>query len=211
MNNAIQVYDSSGKTQDSIKVDLPKKDVCPKTYSCAIQVLRQNWRQGTVGCKGRGDVSFSNKKPWKQKGTGRARAGTKASPIWRSGGVTFGPSARVRSLKTLKKQRTLVFNNVFHDIYSKGNISCLDFDVSGAKPSAKNAFNVLKAAGLHDKKVVLFAQHSDAAIAYSFRNLANVKMMSFDEPNAYHLTNGSHWVVLKKDVSSFKDMVSKWN
>ena len=68
-------------------------------FSIWIRTLRQNWRQGTVGCKGRSDVSFSNKKPWKQKGTGRARAGSARSPLWRGGGVIFGPQPRVRVLR----------------------------------------------------------------------------------------------------------------
>ena len=75
-----------------------KKEVTPVGFSTWIRSLRQNWRQGTVGCKGRSDVAHSNKKPWKQKGTGRARAGSPRSPLWRGGGVTFGPQARVRTL-----------------------------------------------------------------------------------------------------------------
>ena len=59
------------------------------SYAVWVRALMQNWRQGTVGCKSRGEISFSNKKPWKQKGTGRARAGSSRSPLWRSGGVIF--------------------------------------------------------------------------------------------------------------------------
>ena len=63
----------------------------PVAVSQWIRALLQNWRQGTLATKGRSDVKLSNKKPWKQKGTGRARAGTARSPLWRGGGVTFGP------------------------------------------------------------------------------------------------------------------------
>ena len=68
-----------------------------------VRSLLQNWRQGTVGCKGRSDVAYSNKKPWKQKGTGRARAGSARSPLWRGGGVIFGPQPRTRVLKAGKQ------------------------------------------------------------------------------------------------------------
>src|SRR5438105_1375079 len=68
-------------------------------FSNYIRSLIQNWRQGTVACKTRGEIAFSNKKPWKQKGTGRARAGSRRSPLWRKGGVIFGPQSRVRTLK----------------------------------------------------------------------------------------------------------------
>src|SRR5690348_15481044 len=69
--------------------------VSVQSFSTWIRSLLQNWRQGTVGVKGRSDVARSNKKPWKQKGTGRARAGSARSPLWRGGGVIFGPSPRV--------------------------------------------------------------------------------------------------------------------
>src|SRR5260221_13587778 len=67
----------------------------PATFSTWIRVLAQNWRQGTVACKGRSDVAYTNRKPWKQKGTGRARAGSARSPLWKGGGAIFGPQARV--------------------------------------------------------------------------------------------------------------------
>ena len=77
-----------------------ERRVMPLTsFAIWVKALMQNWRQGTVACKGRADVtSRSNKKPWKQKGTGRARAGSPRSPLWRGGGVIFGPQPRVRKL-----------------------------------------------------------------------------------------------------------------
>lgn len=68
-----------------------------------MRVYLQNVRQGTVGSKGRSDIAYTNKKPWKQKGTGRARAGSARSPLWRGGGVVFGPQARIKMLKVPKK------------------------------------------------------------------------------------------------------------
>src|ERR1700758_5889379 len=79
----------------------------PASLTQCINVLRQNWRQGTLGCKDRGELAFSNKKPWKQKGTGRARVGSIRSPLWRKGGITFGPrKERNWELKINKKAKT---------------------------------------------------------------------------------------------------------
>ena len=77
----IHVYDIKGQQEGgvSLSVSLDQKDLSLITHSVAVRVLNQNARQGTVGCKARGDVAFSNKKPWKQKGTGRARAGSRRS------------------------------------------------------------------------------------------------------------------------------------
>lgn len=203
----IVIYDVAGKEQEKIDFSIDKREVSPKTYSCAVKVLLQNWRQGTVACKGRSDVAFSNKKPWKQKGTGRARAGSARSPIWRKGGVTFGPQPRTRTLSINKKQVKLALNNVFHSL--EDSIHCLDFDVEN--PSTKIAFNALKGIGLNNKKVVLFLSFGDEKSFASFRNIPNVRVVSFGQPNAFDLTNCSSWLFLKKDLDSFKNMVSSWN
>src|SRR5438045_8735365 len=67
------------------------------SFSTYSRALAQNWRQGTVACKGRSDVAYTGRKPYKQKGTGRARAGDAKSPLWKGGGAIFGPQARPRT------------------------------------------------------------------------------------------------------------------
>src|SRR6202158_776957 len=81
-------------TFKEIGITAPEKRATPHQFAVWIRALLQNWRQGTVGVKDRSEVSLSGKKPWKQKGTGRARAGTARSPLWRKGGVIFGPHPR---------------------------------------------------------------------------------------------------------------------
>ena len=93
-----------------------EKNVSPICFAIAVRALRQNWRQGTVACKDRGSlISRSNKKPWKQKGTGRARAGSPRSPIWRGGGVTFGPQPRVHEINVTKKMKNNALNALLYD------------------------------------------------------------------------------------------------
>src|SRR6201996_8223265 len=75
------------------------------SFAICVRSYLQNWRQGTVGCKDRSEVAFANRKPWKQKGTGRARAGSARSPLWKGGGVTFGPKPRDYSQSMNKKAR----------------------------------------------------------------------------------------------------------
>lgn len=209
----VSFYDTTGTKGESLKLDLPlvKKDVSEKTLSLAVRTLLQNWRQGTVACKSRGEVSFSNKKPWKQKGTGRARAGSLRSPLWRSGGVTFGPQKRTKTFSINKKQRKIVFNNLFFNALEKQNIYCTDFGVSGSQPSTKQAFKLLDSMSLVDQKIVLFLPFSDVVNAASFRNLPNVNIVYFDQPNAFDLCDGHYWLFLKKDLDIFKEMIARWN
>ncbi len=211
--SAIKMYNDSGKelgTQPIAK-EIVKKDDSPKTFACAIRILRQNWRQGTVGSKTRGEVSFSGKKPFRQKGTGRARAGTLRSPLWRKGGVIFGPQMRTRTLSFNDKQGKLVLNNLFFAKLEKQAICCVDFDIKGDKPSARTAHKLLENLNFNNSKIVLFLSFDDVINFSSFRNLPNVTILPFDQPNAYDLSNGDNWVFLKKDSDLFNEMVLRWN
>ena len=211
----IRLYDSTGKALEEglpLNMDLSKKDTCPATYSCVIKALHQNQRQGTVGCKSRGQIAFSNKKPWKQKGTGRARAGSARSPIWRKGGVTFGPQLRLRLLSINKKQKKLAFNNILFSFLDKNLLHCLDFEFENDKgPKTKKAAQVLKGMGLSGKKVVLFLSHGDDVTFASFRNLPYVNIVHFDQPNAFDLSDSDCWVFLKKDMDLLRSMILQWN
>lgn len=210
---AIQVFNTQGKRETDVQmpISLDRKEVSPRIFAQAIRTLLQNWRQGTVGCKSRGEVAFSNKKPWRQKGTGRARVSSLRSPLWRKGGIIFGPQPRVRSLHFNKQHKRYVFNNLFYSMLDKNGIYCLDLETKNAKPSTKISAESLMKMGLGDKKVVLFLSFNDQINYASFRNLPTVNIVFFDQPNAYHLGDTNCWVFLKKDVDLFKDMVAKWN
>jgi large subunit ribosomal protein L4 len=187
-----------------------QKDVNPVETAVYIRSLLQNWRQGTVACKGRADVAYSNKKPWKQKGTGRARAGSARSPLWRGGGVTFGPQPRTRVLKTGKQVKRNVLNGILFNFLDQGKVASLDWNFANSKPNTSQAFNVLKSHGLHEQKLVLFLPTNDHINYASFANIPNVRILFFDQPNAFDLANGSKWILLKKDLEHFKNMVSRW-
>jgi len=212
MMKTIPVDDKQGKAVDKIDISdvIEQKEESKVTFACALRVLRQNWRQGTVACKTRGEVAFSNRKPWKQKGTGRARVSSLRSPLWRKGGIIFGPQPRVRRLDMNVKQKRVVLNNLLFSMLKNDAIRCLDI-VEMKKPSTKEARNVLNVHGLHDKKVVMFLPFHDEISAATFRNMPNVNILMFDEPNAYDLCNSDCWVFLKKDVELFKEMIARWN
>lgn len=182
----------------------------PVSLSIYVKSLRQGWRQGTVSCKDRSEVAFSNKKPWKQKGTGRARAGSLRSPLWRKGGVIFGPQERTRTLKISKNLKNSVLRNLLAEFLKNSKIFSMDWDLQNGLPKTSAAFKALKSNNFHNEKIVLFVSPSDYHIHASFANLQNVKMLLFDQPNAYDLADGRAWVFLTKDMDSFKEMVGRW-
>jgi large subunit ribosomal protein L4 len=190
--------------------DDQKKVVDPRTFAISVRALLQNWRQGTVGAKGRSDVSLTGKKPWRQKGTGRARAGSARSPLWRGGGVCHGPQERTRTLSVPKVFKRNIMNSLLWQYLEQGNVICLQKDLSAEMPKTSLAAKLLADAGLKGKKVNVFVQNNDLLTQASFANLKNVKTMLFDQPNAFDLASGQSWVIFKKDMNAFKEMVSKW-
>lgn len=180
-------------------------------FAVYIRALMQNWRQGTVGCKTRSEVAFSNRKPWKQKGTGRARVGSIRSPLWRKGGIIFGPQPRTRTLKINKHVKNDVLHALFTQFAENNGIFTLDWQVQNNTPSTKAFFAALTSAQLQDKKIALFVDRDDVMTWASTRNIKNVRVLSFDDVNAYDLAQVDCLVVLKKDITNFKEMVAQWN
>jgi large subunit ribosomal protein L4 len=183
--------------------------VSPVVVSQAVRVHLQNSRQGTVACKSRSDLtSRSNKKPWKQKGTGKARAGSPRSPLWRGGGVCFGPQARTRTLYINKKMNKGGMKYLFLNILDNGRVISMNFDVN--KRSTKEAYSALKQNNLHDKKIIFLYDGMDVDTYYSFANLELVKLVSFDSIYPYILANDNYFVYLNKNDKQFKDVVNAW-
>ncbi len=193
-----------------IKNDVPERKVSSTAFSTVVRQLLLNWRQGTVGCKTRAEVSLSGKKPWKQKGTGRARAGTARSPLWRGGGIVFGPQPRTRTLKVPKSLRRGVLNSLLCEALEMGNILALNWVLDSKIPKTASAFGALKEAGLHNQNILLLLPVEDSLHYASFANIPTVNVKFFDEVNAYDLALADKWVVLTKDMEAFKEMVAKW-
>jgi large subunit ribosomal protein L4 len=192
-----------------LNLDVSNKRNDVAGFSLWVRSLLQNWRQGTVACKGRSDVAKANRKPWKQKGTGRARAGSARSPLWRGGGVTFGPQPRVRTLTVSQKLKQGVLNTLLFNFVEKGNVHSLDW-APGDVPKTATAYAALKQAALHNKKVTLFLPVDDLIAYASFVNVPHVQILFFDQANAYDLAASNSWVFLSKDFDRFKEMASRW-
>lgn len=183
----------------------------PVSYAIYTRVLLQNWRQGTVGSQSRGEVSRTNKKPWKQKGTGRARAGSARSPLWRGGGVIFGPQERTRTLTVPQKVKCRVMQDLAFKKFQNDAVYSLNAQfVAPEECKTKYAYNILKSAGLENKKVLFFLNKEDFGAQQALANIPNVSVILFDQPNAYLLSHADCWMCLEKDINNLKTMVQAW-
>ena len=184
-------------------------DVSARPGSLALslfsRVYRQNSRSGSVFCQGRSDLtSRSNKKPWRQKGTGRARAGTPRSPLWRGGAISHGPKFRSKELSIPKKLYRLAMLYVL----SKKNAANKIFIINDhPKTSCAAARKLLYSAGLSDKKIILLHESNDYEVALSFSNIKKVGLVSYADANAYSMAMFDAIVFCKKDELLFNSLV----
>lgn len=190
---------------------LEDRPIVHQNFALVVRTLLQNARQGTVACKNRSQVSGSNKKPWKQKGTGRARAGAVTSPLWRGGGIIFGPQARTRMLRVTKSVRQLAAQDLVRRAISLDRLFVVDWTLSSETPKTKLAHKMLADIGLENTMVNVFVPFEDKKTVASLVNIPWARVVYFDSANAYVLADAQHWVVLKRDIDAFKKMVAQWN
>ena len=151
-----------------------------------IVALRANRRTGSANTKTKAEVNFSGAKPWRQKGTGRARAGYKSSPVWRGGGVVFGPKPRDYSKKTPKSVRKLALRKALSARILAGDVFLVDAPSIPDGKTAKFLAYVEKNAK-DARKVLLVSPAFDETICRAARNLGHVLLMSAADVNAEHI------------------------
>jgi large subunit ribosomal protein L4 len=151
----------------------------------AVVAMRAARRSGSANTKTKAEVNFSGAKPWRQKGTGRARAGYKSSPIWRGGGVVFGPKPRDYSKKVPKSVRRLAFRKALSERISAGDILTIDkFEVPELK--TKSFLSLLKKQ-TDARKVLLISDSFDQTTLKSARNVKPVQLATASDVNTAQL------------------------
>jgi len=152
----------------------------------AVKVYLNNQRQGTQKAKTRAEVSGGNQKPWKQKGTGRARAGTSRSPLWRGGGVAFAPTPRDWRTGIPKKVRQLARKSALNARAADGLLAVverLDF----ATPKTKQMIALFDKLGFEGRKVLVLTHGINSAAYLSARNLPRAGVLPYAEASAYDI------------------------
>jgi large subunit ribosomal protein L4 len=164
----------------------------------AVRRQQGRLRRGTASTLTRGEVNGSPKKPWRQKGTGRARAGSKKSPIWRGGGIVFGPKPRNYDYGLPRKQRRLAIRHAMLSKLLDGETRILE-SIGAASPSAASVRKVLSQVGLEGTCLIGLASSTPADarrnVALSCRNLAGVKVLPVSDFDALSLLRSRNLVL----------------
>lgn len=185
--STIKVFNPAGAAAGELdfaddRLVLDKGEQAVKDTVVAIQNGR---RAGTASTLSKGEVSGSNKKPWRQKGTGRARAGLRQSPVWRGGGVAFGPKPRDFSQKINRKVARLAFTRALSEKIAGGQVLVIEkFDL--AEPKTKLLTALLKKLGIERSALIILDQHDDKVILAA-RNLPKVEVATAAEIDVYSL------------------------
>ncbi|MGO9613414.1 MAG: 50S ribosomal protein L4 [Dissulfurispiraceae bacterium] len=152
----------------------------------AVVSYLANQRQGTHSTKTKGMVRGGGRKPWKQKGTGRARSGSNRSPLWRGGGIIFGPQPRDYSVKLPHTMRRVALHKALTMKFSDNQILVLD-SIPEETKKTKEMVNILKNLGLSGKSVLIVLPEQNHNIVLSARNIPRTDVMSFADLNAYSI------------------------
>jgi len=205
MATSINVVDSSGKKTGSVELPGAIFDVqtnVPLIHQVVV-AQRAAARQGTHKTKGRGEVSGSGVKPFKQKGTGRARQGSVRMPQHRGGGTVHGPQPRDYSQRTPKKMIAAALLGAISDRARGERLTIVDSLGKGDVPSTKAAAAVL--ASVSGKNVLIVLERGDEVSYKSVRNLKQVHVLFADQLNAYDVVNSDDIVFTKAAFDSFVD------
>ena len=157
----------------------------------AINVARCGLRQGTYKVKNRSEVSGGGRKPWRQKGTGRARQGSIRAPQWRGGGVALGPVPRDYSLKMNRKERKLALKSALSYKAKANEIIVVD-NIEINVPKTKEMIKVLENFELNDKKVIIVSNELSENLILASRNLQNILIMEPSELNVLDIINADY-------------------
>lgn len=169
-----------------------------------VKMQLANKRAGTSSTKTRAEVSGGGKKPWRQKGTGRARVGSSRNPVWTGGGVAFGPKMRDYSYRLPKKVRRLAMKSALSSKVIENNLIVVD-DLQFAEPGTKLMAQTLEALKV-GKKTLLVTMSDDNNVMKSARNLPGVKSLTADFINVYDLLNYETLLITQDAVAKVEEV-----
>ena len=204
----IEVKDAAGKKVKDLELAAGVFDIEPNMTVMheVVTAQRASWRQGTSNTLTRGQVSGGGKKPWRQKGTGRARQGTIRAPHWTGGGVVFGPHPRSYAKKVNSKVVKLAMRSALSAKLADGELTVVE-NLEFEKPSTKQAKAMLAAWGL-EGRTMLVIDSGDVNTYLSFRNLEKVEIITAHMMNTYDFLDNKNLVLTEKAVEYIEGVLA---
>ena len=202
----IKVVDMAGKEVGSMELSekVFAATVDASVLHSAVKVYLANQRQGTQSTLTRSEVSGGGKKPWKQKGTGRARQGSTRSPQWTHGGIALGPKPRSYRLTLNKKVRAQALFGALSAKVADSDFIVVN-EIKTAEYKTKNMTAMLKALGAECKALIVLPE-IDNAVIKSCANIPGVKTVQFNEINTYDILNADKVVIAEAAVKKIEEV-----
>lgn len=202
----VAVYNMDGAAVGEIELNETIFGIEPNEAVVHEAVVMQlaSLRRGTHSVKTRAEVRGGGRKPWRQKGTGRARAGTTRSPLWRKGGIVFGPKPRDYSYSIPKKKRRLAIKSVLSSKVNEGDLIILE-SLAFEQPKTKDMVKVLENLKIETKAAVVTADKADN-VKESARNIPGIKPLIADGINVYDLLNHNKLILTKDAVARIEEV-----
>ena len=200
------VHNIQGKKIDELKLPETVFDgqVNAMALHQAVVMYRTNQRQGNSSTKGRAEVSGGGKKPWRQKGTGRARAGSSRSPLWKGGGVVFGPSPRDLTYQVPRKVKNAALKASLNSKLNENDLLCVDELVIDASKT-KDFVKLLKGLKL-EGKILAVVDSVEENLARISRNIASFCMMRSSDVTGYDILRYKKLLITK---AAFKSLLKR--
>ena len=206
----VSVYDITGK-QTGEEIELMDYvfgvEFNEAVVHQAVVMQQANERQGTHATKTRGMVRGGGRKPWKQKGTGRARAGSVRSPLWVGGGTVFGPAPRSHAKDMPRKARRLAIRCALSAKVAEGALVVVD-NLTFDAPKTKDAVAMLTGFEAADKKALIITDGENENVEKSSRNIEKVKALSNDCLNVYDILNAEKVLLAKDAVARIEEVLA---
>lgn len=202
---SLRVYTMKGEEVDSTEVpdEMFGTNVSTHVLWEAVRAESLNSRRGTASSLGRSEVRASGRKPWRQKGTGNARAGTVASPIWRGGGVTFGPKPRKWDIRLNRKVRRKALAGILSERLAEGNLRVLrDLESTG---KTREMAELLVNHECAERRTVLLVSDTDQLIKRAARNIPSLKAVNASNVSIRDLVNSEVVLLSEAAVELLKE------
>lgn len=202
----IAVFNNNGKEVDHFEIDMmiESSELNTQVVHDVVIGYLANQRMGNASTKSRGEVQATTKKPWRQKGTGRARIGTVTSPVWRGGGIAFGPKPRDHRQNITAKMKKSALKNVFADKVLNGDVVIVD-KIQCEAPKTKTLVTLLNNLNLSGVKTLILTAEYNYNVIKSASNIPGVSVMVVKDCHTYACINNDKILIEKDAVQVIKD------